>query len=73
MIDDLIIVAHRLVESVEHDVNGLNGKGGHGGLTSDRTLRTAHEMRIILDRIERRAPADSPSSLSIPSTAGEVQ
>lgn len=73
MIDDLITVAHRLVESVEYDVNGLNGKGGHGGLTSDKTLRTAHEMRIILDRIDRASEVDASSSLSTPSTTGEVQ
>lgn len=53
MRNEIIEVAKRLVESVEFDVNGLNGKGGHGGLTSDKTLRTAGELRVIIDRAER--------------------
>lgn len=53
MIEDLKIAAKRIVESVEFDVNGLHGKGGHGGLTSDKSLRAAGELRIILDRMDK--------------------
>ncbi len=56
MIDDLKSAAKRLVASVEFDVNGIQGKGGHGGLTSDKSLRAAGDLRIILDRLEN-APA----------------
>lgn len=45
--------AARLVQCVEFDVNGQYGKGGNGGLTSDETLRTSNEVRIILDRLKK--------------------
>lgn len=61
MIEDFKIAAKRLVESVEFDVNGLHGKGGHGGLTSDKSLRAAGELRIILDRLEKTAIEDLES------------
>lgn len=57
MITEFLIASKRLVESVEFDVNGTQGKGGHGGLTSDKTLRAAGELRILIDRAER-ATAD---------------
>ncbi|WP_156390366.1 hypothetical protein [Rhizobium sp. Root1203] len=49
----LMAAAKKLVESVEFDVNGIHGKGGNGGLTSDRTLRASGEVRIILDRLKK--------------------
>lgn len=59
MTDDLIKAAKTLIENVEFDVNGLHGKGGHGGLTSDKTLRSAGELRVIIDRVERAAPPET--------------
>lgn len=61
MRNEIIDVAKRLIESVEFDVNGLHGKGGHGGLTSDKTLRTAGELRVIIDRAEREAGDTAPA------------
>lgn len=55
MIPELLIASKRLVESVEFDVNGTQGAGGHGGLTSDKTLRAAGELRILIDRAEHAA------------------
>jgi hypothetical protein len=49
----LIGLARKLVERVEFDVNGVNGKGGNGGLTSDDTLRAAGELRVVLSRIQK--------------------
>lgn len=49
----LLSLAKRLVERVEFDVNGVHGKGGNGGLTSDDTLRTAGEMRVLISKMER--------------------
>ncbi|SMD18270.1 hypothetical protein [Rhizobium sp. RU36D] len=40
----------RLIESVEFDVNGSSGQGGNGGLISDKTIRAAGELRILLSR-----------------------
>lgn len=48
-------LAQRLVECVEFDVNGTQGKGGNGCLTSDTTLRTAGEIRVLLHKIGRDA------------------
>lgn len=45
--------AERIVQCVEFDVNGKFGQGGNGGLTSDQTLRTSNEIRIILDRLKK--------------------
>lgn len=53
MNEDLIAGAKKLIASVEFDVNGVNGKGGNGGLTSNDTLKIAGELRVIIDRIER--------------------
>lgn len=50
MIEDVLKVAKELIDSVEFDVNGVNGKGGNGGLTSDKTIRTAGALRIALSR-----------------------
>lgn len=55
MIPELLITSKRLVESVEFDVNGTQGAGGHGGLTSDKTLRAAGDLRILIDRAEHAA------------------
>lgn len=51
--NDLIRGAKALIDSVEFDVNGKNGKGGNGGLTSNDTLRMAGQLRVIISRIER--------------------
>lgn len=64
MTDDLTKAAKMLVESVEFDVNGLHGKGGHGGLTSDKTLRAASELRVIIDRMENARLKDPASIIA---------
>jgi hypothetical protein len=51
----LVALSKRLVERVEFDVNGIHGKGGNGGLTSDDTIRAAGEMRVLISKIEREA------------------
>lgn len=48
----LIEAAQKLVQSVENDVNGVHGKGGNGGLTSDDTIRAAGEVRVLLSKLE---------------------
>ncbi|WP_430251277.1 hypothetical protein [Neorhizobium sp. DAR64860/K0K1] len=48
----LIVAAQKLVQSVEKDVNGIHGKGGNGGLTSDDTIRAAGEVRVLLSKLE---------------------
>lgn len=52
-IQPIIDCAKRLIASVEYDVNGHMGKGGHGGLTSNETIRSAGEMRVAIARYER--------------------
>lgn len=55
MTKELLRLAKLLVESVEFDVNGVHGKGGNGGLTSDQTLKAAGQMRVLISKIERAA------------------
>lgn len=53
MIEDLIKRAKKLISSVEFDVNGFQGKGGNGGLTSNDTIRAAGELRVAISKIEK--------------------
>lgn len=55
--DDVLKAAKKLITSVEFDVNGVNGKGGNGGLTSNDTLHAAGTLRLILSRHEKVAVA----------------
>lgn len=50
---EIVAAAKKLIASVEFDVNGINGKGGNGGLTSNDTIRAAGELRIVLSRFEK--------------------
>ena len=45
IVDKLLFRAEALVNSVEFDVNGTNGKGGNGGLVSIDTLRAVSNLR----------------------------
>jgi hypothetical protein len=49
---NLSAAAWKLIRCVEFDVNGMNGKGGNGGLTSDDTLRAAGQLRMLLTKME---------------------
>lgn len=51
--DDLIKRAKKLIASVEFDVNGFQGKGGNGGLTSNDTIRAAGDLRVAISKIEK--------------------
>lgn len=51
--EDVLKAAKKLITSVEFDVNGVNGKGGNGGLTSNDTLHSAGTLRLILSRHEK--------------------
>lgn len=53
MTDEIVVSAKVLIESVEFDVNGANGKGGHGGLTSNETIRAAGKLRVMISRYEK--------------------
>ncbi|WP_430256511.1 hypothetical protein [Neorhizobium sp. DAR64872/K0K18] len=55
--DDVLKAAKKLITSVEFDVNGMNGKGGNGGLTSNDTLHAAGTLRLILSRHEKAVSA----------------
>lgn len=48
----LIKAGKALIDAVNFDVNGINGKGGNGGLTSNDTIRRADELRLIISRYE---------------------
>ena len=49
-IQTVVDQAEKLIASVDFDVNGLHGKGGHGGLTSNDTIRAADELRLAISR-----------------------
>lgn len=50
---ELLAAARRLVDAVSFDMNGVDGRGGNGGLTSTATIRAADELRAEIDRVER--------------------
>jgi hypothetical protein len=58
MSKDVFETARKLVDSVEFDCNGVNGKGGNGGLLSDATLKASGACRVALSRAEAPAPVD---------------
>lgn len=58
LLDKLVDSTEKLIESVEFDVNGAMGHGGHGGLTSDDTLRMAGEVRFLLSQIKKLRSED---------------
>lgn len=41
----LVAKTEELIDSVEFDVNGASGRGGHGGLISIETLKVTGELR----------------------------
>jgi hypothetical protein len=41
-----IEAAEALIDSVEFDVSGKHGKGGHGGLVSIDTLKAVNALRV---------------------------
>ena len=45
----LLHKALELINSIEYDFSGVGGRGGNGGLTSDKTLRLAHELRFLIE------------------------
>lgn len=42
-----------LIQTIKFDVNGTAGKGGNGGLTSDKAIRQSGELNIMMDRIKK--------------------
>jgi len=58
----LIEAAKKLVDSVEFDVNGADGRGGHGGLTSNETLKAAGILRQEIYRAERQSDENATTT-----------
>jgi hypothetical protein len=62
---DILDAAKKLVDTVEFDCNGVNGKGGNGGLLSDATIKAAGALRIALSRVSsqraHQETSDKPS------------
>jgi hypothetical protein len=54
---DVIAAARKLINAVGFDVNGINGRGGNGGLTSTETVRASDELRLAIYRLERARTA----------------
>lgn len=57
-LEKVLAAAKVLIDSVEFDVNGTNGKGGNGGLTSDKTLHAAGALRLALSRYHSTHPQE---------------
>ena len=61
--DQIAKKAEELIESISFDVNGITlptaMAGGHGGLTSDKTLQLAGEMRMLLWKREKGLSDDT--------------
>ncbi|WP_420408661.1 hypothetical protein [Hoeflea sp.] len=55
----LIQHIQELIDAVEFDVNGVDGRGGHGGLTSNKTLKAAGALRQIICKLEGLVSEDA--------------
>jgi len=42
-----------LIDAVEYDVNGHQGRGGNGGLTSNETINAAYRCSARLNRLRK--------------------
>lgn len=60
---DVLDAAKKLVDTVEFDCNGVNGKGGNGGLLSDATIKAAGALRIALSRAESQPSRQAETSV----------
>ncbi len=52
-VESLVQKAEKLIDSVEFDVNGVGGRGGNGGLTSNETMQATGELRIAVHRVKQ--------------------
>lgn len=51
VVDELIKLGRKLSDAVEYDVNGMNGKGGNGGLVSNETIKANGNFVRLLNKI----------------------
>jgi hypothetical protein len=68
---DILDAAKKLVDTVEFDCNGVNGKGGNGGLLSDATIKAAGTLRIALSRANSQ-PARQAETSDKPSPGNQA-
>lgn len=54
----VVVAARKLIDAVGFDVNGIEGRGGNGGLTSTETVRASDELRLAIYRFEREGGDD---------------
>jgi hypothetical protein len=52
-ISEFIAAAKKLIDAVSYDVNGVNGRGGNGGLVSTETIRASDELRLVVHKVEK--------------------
>lgn len=52
MTEDIYRAAKALMDSVNFDMIGIDGRGGNGGLVSTATTRRSDELRQVLLRYE---------------------
>jgi hypothetical protein len=51
VVGELIKLGRKLSDAVEYDVNGMNGKGGNGGLVSNETIKANGNFVRLLNKI----------------------
>ncbi len=54
-----------LIQTIQFDVNGTAGKGGNGGLTSDKAIRQSGELNIMMDRIKKQEAETSAPPVAV--------
>ena len=59
-----------LIQTIQFDVNGTAGKGGNGGLTSDKAIRQSGELNIMMDRIKK---LEATFVMNITATTAELE
>jgi len=48
MIEDIVLVAEKLIEALTYDDSGSAGRGGNGGLISRDTIRLSDHLRTLV-------------------------
>lgn len=64
--NDLERAAKALMDSVNFDMIGIDGRGGNGGLISLKTMRCSDELRQVLLHMEAERERKKSEELLVP-------
>jgi hypothetical protein len=61
LLADMAHTSKKLMDQVNHDMIGVNGKGGNGGIISKDTMRASDEHRRVMHRYQKLLNAEKHS------------